>query len=92
MKIETTSILGYEGKEGTKGNEGKEALKEGPEEAFKVKEVPKEACKEALKVPKEALKEALKEAFREALRVQELRSFVPLYGRDDSFCHGGDGD
>merc|ERR1711971_1204596 len=49
----------------------------GPEEAFKVKEVLKEACKEA---------------FREALRVQELRSFVPFHGRDESFCHGGDGD
>ena len=62
-----------------------EALKE----AFQGKEALKETLQEALQ---ETFKEALKEAFREALRVQELRSFVPLYGRDESFCHGGDGD
>merc|ERR1712032_1803403 len=56
---------------------------------MKGKKPSKKAFQEALQ---DAFKEALKEAFREALRVQELRSFVPLYGRDESFCHGGDGD
>merc|ERR1712032_1396481 len=62
-----------------------EALQDGFQEALKEAFQGKEALKETLQ-------EALKEAFREALRVQDLRSFVPLYGRDESFCHGGDGD
>ena len=72
------------GCEENEGKEGKEAFKE----AFKVKEAIKEALKEALK---KALKEALQEALKETLRLQELRGFVPFYGRDESFCYGGDG-
>merc|ERR1712212_988585 len=59
------------------------------EEGYEGKEALKKAFQEALQ---DAFQEAFKEAFKEALRVQELRSFVPLYGRDESFCHGGDGD
>merc|ERR1712032_1273561 len=70
-----------------------EALQDGFQEALKEAFQGKEALKETLQEAlQETFKEALKEAFREALRVQELRSFVPLYGRDESFCHGGDGD
>ena len=74
----------FPGYEENEGKEGKEAFKE----AFKVKEAIKEALKEALK---KALKEALQEALKETLRLQELRGFVPFYGRDESFCYGGDG-
>ena len=63
------------GYEENEGKEGKEAFKE----AFQVKEA-----------IKEALKEALQEALKETLRLQELRGFVPFYGRDESFCYGGD--
>ena len=82
---------------------GKETFKETFKEAFKetfeeaLKETFKKAFKETLKEAfQETLQEALKEAFREtlqeALRLQELRSLVPLYGGDEGFCHEGDGD
>ena len=69
------------------GNEGKEAFQETikVQDALKVKE----ALQETLQ---EALKEALQEALKDALRLQELRGFVPLYGRNESFRYGGDGD
>ena len=92
MKIVTVFFLGYEGKEALK-KAFQEALQDGFQEALKEAFQGKEALKETLQEAlQETFKEALKEAFREALRVQELRSFVPLYGRDESFCHGGDGD
>ena len=82
---------------GYEKDEGKEAFQE---DALKVKEVQEaveEALEEALQEAfQETLQEALKEAFREtlqeALRLQELRSLVPLYGGDEGFCHEGDGD
>ena len=92
MKIVTVFFLGYEGKEALK-KAFQEALQDGFQEALKEAFQGKEALKETLQEAlQETFKEALKEAFREALRVQELRSFVPLYGRDESFCHGGDAD
>ena len=65
----------------------KEALEEAVQEAFQEAFKVKEALQEAFKV-----KEALEEAFQEAVRLQELRGFVPLYGRDESFRYGRDGD
>ena len=76
MKCFWSSTELFLGYEENEGKEGKEAFKE----AFQVKEA-----------IKEALKEALQEALKETLRLQELRGFVPFYGRDESFCYGGDG-
>ena len=62
---------------------GKETFKETFKEAFK------ETLKEAYQ---ETLQEAFQETLQEALRLQELRSLVPLHGGDEGFCHEGDGD
>ena len=81
----------------------KEAFKETFEEAFKetfkkaFKETLKEAFQETLQETlqetfQETLQEAFQETLQEALRLQELRSLVPLYGGDEGFCHEGDGD
>ena len=70
---------------------GKETFKETFKEAFK--ETFKKAFKETLKEAfQETLQEAFQETLQEALRLQELRSLVPLHGGDEGFCHEGDGD